>query len=202
MSETARTLVPCPCLIDGEWIELNEVATSLVHNPSTGAVIAEAPMGGEALIDEAAKAALPGWCETPPVERARVFFRYRMLLEENFESICALISREHGKTLSESRGEVQRGIENVEYACSIPELLMGQTLENIAHGIDGEIIRQPLGICAGITPFNFPVMVPMWMFPLALACGNTFILKPSEKVPLSITRAIELLQDAGLPQGF
>ena len=204
MNETARTLVPCPCLIDGEWIELNEVATSLVHNPSTGAVIAEAPMGGEAVIDEAvraAKAAFPGWWETPPVERARVFFRHRMLLEENFESICALISREHGKTLSESRGEVQRGIENVEYACSIPELLMGQTLENIAHGIDGEIIRQPLGICAGITPFNFPVMVPMWMFPLALACGNTFILKPSEKVPLSITRAIELLQDAGLPPG-
>src|SRR5580692_9369154 len=150
---------------------------------------------------EAAAAAFPGWMETPPVERARVFFRFKMLLEENFEELVRCNTREHGKTLVESRGDVKRGIEMVEFACGIPSLLMGEVLENVARGIDCEAIRQPLGVCAGITPFNFPAMVPLWMFPVALVCGNTFILKPSEKVPLSAVRMGELLGEAGVPEG-
>src|SRR5437867_4130497 len=199
MSATA-----CPVFIGGEWRRLSNLATTPVFNPSTGDVIAECPVGNAALVDEAvqaAAAAFPAWRDTPPVERARVFFRYRQLLEQNFDRICASISREHGKTLVEARGSLFRGIENVEFACGIPSLLMGDTLENIARGVDCETSLQPLGVCAGITPFNFPAMVPMWMFPTALACGNTFVLKPSEKVPLSAVLVAELLEQAGLPKG-
>jgi malonate-semialdehyde dehydrogenase (acetylating)/methylmalonate-semialdehyde dehydrogenase len=194
----------CPSFIGGEWRRLSNLPTTPVFNPSTGEVIAECPVGNAALVDEvvqAAAAAFPAWRDTPPVERARVFFRYRQLLEQNFDRICASISREHGKTLVEARGSLFRGIENVEFACGIPSLLMGDTLENIARGVDCETSLQPLGVCAGITPFNFPAMVPMWMFPTALACGNTFVLKPSEKVPLSAVLVVELLEQAGLPKG-
>src|SRR5207253_1325002 len=131
----------------------------------------------------------------------RFVFPYRRLGEENFDRICQSVSREHGKTLAEARGSAYRGIENIEYACSVPTLLMGDTLENLARGVDCETMLQPLGVCVGITPFNFPAMVPMWMFPLALACGNTFVLKPSEKVPLTALLIIELLEKAGLPKG-
>src|SRR5882724_13396029 len=141
------------------------------------------------------------WRDTPSVDRARLFYRYRQLVEQNFERLCTSISREHGKTLSEARGSLHRGIENIEYACGIPTLLMGDSLSNIARGVDCETLRQPLGVCVGITPFNFPAMVPLWMFPLALACGNTFVLKPSEKVPLSAILLTELLEQAGLPKG-
>ena len=192
-------------LINGEWQRCPDLPTSPVYNSSTGEVIAEAPLGGAETVDEAvqaARAAFPAWAETPAVERARLFFRYRTLLERDFDELAALITREHGKTLAESRGSVFRGLESVEYACGIPSLIMGETIENLAAGIDCEVIRQPLGVCAGITPYNFPVMVPLWMFPLALACGNTFILKPSEKVPLSAVRIIELLVEAGLPKGL
>jgi malonate-semialdehyde dehydrogenase (acetylating)/methylmalonate-semialdehyde dehydrogenase len=161
-------------------------------------------MCGADVVDEAVQAAanaFPDWRETPPVERARLFFRYRQLIEENFDRICQSVSREHGKTLAEARGSVYRGIENIEYACSVPTLLMGDTLENLARGVDCETMLQPLGVCVGITPFNFPAMVPMWMFPLAIACGNTFVLKPSEKVPLTVVMVIELLEKAGLPKG-
>src|SRR4029450_11410254 len=178
----------CPILVNGEWQELRNVETSPVHNPSTGEVIALTPNCKAAHVNEAvqaAAAAFPAWWETPPVERARVFFRFRMLLEENFEQVVRCNTREHGKTLAESRGDVRRGIEMVEFACGIPSLLGGETLENVARGIDCETIRQPLGVCVGITPFNFPAMVPLWMYPVALACGNTFVLKPSEKVPLT-----------------
>jgi malonate-semialdehyde dehydrogenase (acetylating) / methylmalonate-semialdehyde dehydrogenase len=194
----------CPNFIGGEWKAPSNVATLPIYNPSTGDVIAECPSGNASHVDDAvqaAAAAFPAWRDTPPVERARVFFRYRQLLEANFDRICASVSREHGKTLVEARGSLFRGIENVEYACGIPSLLMGDTLENIARGVDCETILQPLGVCAGITPFNFPAMVPMWMFPTALACGNTFVLKPSEKVPLSAVLIIELLEQAGLPKG-
>ena len=150
---------------------------------------------------ESAAAAFPAWRDTPAVERARVFFRYRQLIEENFDRICGTVSLEHGKTLVEARGSVYRGLENVEYACGVPTLLMGDTLENLARGVDCETMNQPLGVCVGITPFNFPAMVPMWMFPLAVACGNTFVLKPSEKVPLTVVILIELLEKAGLPPG-
>ncbi len=194
----------CPVFIGGEWRALKSVPTTPIYNPSTGEVIAECPVGDAALVDEAvqaAAAAFPAWRDTPPVERARVFFRYRHLIEQNFDRICTSISREHGKTLAEARGSMFRGIENIEYACGIPALLMGDTLENIARGVDCETHLQPLGVCVGITPFNFPAMVPMWMFPLALACGNTFVLKPSEKVPLSAVLITELLEQAGLPKG-
>lgn len=201
---TRTALEPCPVFIGGEWRELSGLTSSPVFNPSRGEVIAEVPMGGSDMVDEAveaAAAALPAWRETPPVERARLFFRYRQLVEENFDRICQSVSREHGKTLAEARGSVFRGIENIEYACGAPTLLMGDTLENLARGVDCETMHQPLGVCVGITPFNFPAMVPMWMFPLALVCGNTFVLKPSEKVPLTVVLIIELLEKAGLPKG-
>jgi malonate-semialdehyde dehydrogenase (acetylating) / methylmalonate-semialdehyde dehydrogenase len=197
-------LHPCPLLVNGEWRNLSGLATSPVYNPSTGDVIAECPAGGKAEVDaavEAAHAAFPMWRETPAVERARVFFRYRQLVENNFDRICETVSREHGKTLAEARGSVYRGLENIEYACGVPSLLFGDTLENLARGVDCETLLQPLGVCVGITPFNFPAMVPLWMYPLALACGNTFVLKPSEKVPLSANLLGELLVEAGIPPG-
>jgi malonate-semialdehyde dehydrogenase (acetylating)/methylmalonate-semialdehyde dehydrogenase len=150
---------------------------------------------------EAAAAALPAWAETPVVERARLMFRFRALLEQHFEELAALVTREHGKTLAESRAEVNRGIEVVEFACGIPSLIAGDILPNIAGDVDAEAVRHPVGVCVGITPYNFPFMVPLWMFPIALTCGNTFILKPSEKVPLSSVRLGELLSEAGLPDG-
>jgi malonate-semialdehyde dehydrogenase (acetylating)/methylmalonate-semialdehyde dehydrogenase len=196
-------MTPCPHYIGGEWVPARGVTTP-VYNPSTGEVIAECPAGGAAETTAAiaaAAAALPAWRETPAVERARVFFRYRQLVEQNFDRLCQSVTREHGKTLVEARGSVFRGIENIEYACGIPSLLFGDNLENLARGVDCETILQPLGVCAGITPFNFPAMVPLWMFPNALACGNTFILKPSEKVPLTAVLLVELLEQAGLPKG-
>src|SRR5437868_7474589 len=194
----------CPAFIDGEWREISGVEKTPVYNPSRGEVIAEVPACTKEHVDlavDSAAAAFPKWRDTPAVERARLFFRYRQLVEENFDRICQSVSREHGKTLAEARGSAYRGIENIEYACSIPALLMGDTLENLARGVDCETMLQPLGVCVGITPFNFPAMVPMWMFPLALACGNTFVLKPSEKVPLTALLIIELLAKAGLPKG-
>src|SRR3954467_3755890 len=156
-----KTLQPCPAYIGGEWRTLSGVATTPVHNPSTGEVIAETPLGTAQHVDDAVSAAhqaFPGWWETPPTERARIFFRFKMLLEENFEPLAQMVTREHGKTLVESRGDVRRGIEMVEFACGIPSLLMGDILENVARGIDCEAMRQPLGVCVGITPFNFPAM--------------------------------------------
>ncbi|MEY2558299.1 MAG: malonate-semialdehyde dehydrogenase (acetylating) / methylmalonate-semialdehyde dehydrogenase [Verrucomicrobiota bacterium] len=197
-------MIPCPIFIGGEWRNVSGVATSPVFNPSRGEIIAEVPMCGADIVNEAveaAAAAFPAWRETPAVERARVFFRYRQLVEENFDRICQSVTREHGKTLAEARGSAYRGIENIEYACGVPTLLFGDTLENLARGVDCETLHQPLGVCVGITPFNFPAMVPMWMFPLAIACGNTFVLKPSEKVPLTVVLLIELLEKAGLPKG-
>lgn len=197
-------MVPCRVFIAGEWREIAGVATAPMFNPSRGEVIAEVPMCGAAVVDEAVAAAaeaFPAWRDTPAVERARLFFRYRQLIEENFERICRTVCREHGKTFAEARGSVQRGLENVEYACGIPSLLLGDTLEDVARGVDCESMHQPLGVCVGITPFNFPAMVPLWMFPLALACGNTFVLKPSEKVPLTALLLVELLEKAGLPRG-
>src|ERR1043166_7984189 len=196
-------LEPCPLFINGEWLE-SKLAGSPVHNPSTGDVIAECPSCGPAEVNaavEAAAGAFPAWWETPPTERARVLFRFRMLLEENFEDLVCSNTREHGKTLVESRGDVRRGIEMIEFACGVPSLLMGESLENIARGIDCDAIRQPLGVCVGITPFNFPAMVPLWMYPIAIACGNTFVLKPSEKVPLTAIKIAKLLEKAGLPKG-
>ncbi len=194
---------PCPFFIGGEWLH-PKLSTTPVYNPSTGDVIAECPVGGLTEVNaavEAAAAAFPDWMETPPVERVRILARFKMLLEENFEDIVRCTTREHGKTLGESRGDVKRGMEVVEFALGVPSLLMGEILENVARGIDCEAIRQPLGVCAGITPFNFPAMVPLWMYPIALACGNTFVLKPSEKVPLTAIKIAKLLEKASLPKG-
>ena len=199
----ATSLTPCPFYIDGAWSQPHLPGTP-VFNPSTGEIIAECPMGGSEEVQAAvaaAQAAFPAWSETPPVDRARVFFRLRQLVEDHFDLLCQTITREHGKTHSEARGEVFRGLENIEYACGIPTLLFGDSLKNIARGVDCETIHTPLGVCVGITPFNFPAMVPLWMIPNALACGNTFVLKPSEKVPLSAVLLGQLLEQAGLPKG-
>ncbi len=192
-----------PFFIGGDWVQ-PQLAGTPVYNPSTGEVIAECPVGGVAEVNaavDAAAAAFPDWMETPPVERARILARFKLLLEENFEDLVRSNTREHGKTLVESRGDVKRGMEVVEFALGVPSLMMGEVLENVARGIDCEAIRQPLGVCAGITPFNFPAMVPLWMYPIALACGNTFVLKPSEKVPLTAIKIARLLEKAGLPRG-
>ncbi len=175
-----------------------------VFDPAAGKVAALVPLGGAAEIEAAvaaATAALPAWANTPPLRRARVLFRFKELLERNADELTALITREHGKVLWDARGELTRGIEVVEFACGIPHLLKGDFSDQIGGGIDSWSIRQPVGVCAGITPFNFPVMVPMWMFPVALACGNTFVLKPSERDPSPSLRMAELLTEAGLPDG-
>jgi malonate-semialdehyde dehydrogenase (acetylating)/methylmalonate-semialdehyde dehydrogenase len=193
-----------PQLSGGKWTELSSKRSGEVYNPSTGQVIGSVPFATveqTGKVVEAAAAALPAWAETPVVERARLMFRFRALLEQNFEELAALVTREHGKTLAEARAEVNRGIEVVEFACGIPSLIMGEILPNIAGDVDAEAVRHPVGVCVGITPYNFPFMVPLWMFPIALTCGNTFILKPSEKVPLSAVRLGELLSEAGLPDG-
>jgi malonate-semialdehyde dehydrogenase (acetylating)/methylmalonate-semialdehyde dehydrogenase len=194
----------CKSFIGGEWVAVDAAETGLVFNPSLGEVIAEVPLGGADLVDQAVKSAheaFPGWWETPAIDRANILFRYKALLEKHADELALSISTEHGKTLVEARGDIRRGIQMVEYSCGAPSLLMGESLENVARGIDCDSIRQPLGVCVGITPFNFPAMVPLWMFPLALACGNTFVLKPSEKVPLTAIRLIQLLAEAGLPKG-
>jgi len=200
----SKTLDPVPVWFGGEWQNIRDLPTTPVHNPSTGEIIAEAPLCTATHVDQAvetAAVAFPAWMETPPVERARVLFKFKTLLEENFEDLVRSNTREHGKTLVESRGDVKRGIEVIEFACGVPSMLMGEVLENIARGIDCESIRQPLGVCVGITPFNFPAMVPLWMYPVSIACGNTFVLKPSEKVPLTSIKIARLLEQAGLPKG-
>lgn len=191
-------------LLGGRWEAARIESCDSVYNPSTGEVIARVPLSGAedvAAVVGAAAAALPAWSNTTVVQRARVMFRYRELLERHFEELAALITREHGKTLGEARAELRRGIEVVEFACGAPSLIMGQSLPNIAPQVDSELMRQPVGVCAGITPYNFPAMIPLWMFPVALVCGNTFVLKPSEKVPLTAVRLGTLLLEAGIPPG-
>ncbi len=201
-SATQATLVPL--LIGGRLEASASDRRGEVYNPSTGRVQAEVPFCSAEEIDRSVRSAaeaLPAWSETPAVERARVLFRFRERLQAQFEELAALVTREHGKTIAEARAEMQRGVEMVEFACGVPSLLMGQALENLAPEVDCETSRHPVGVCVGITPFNFPSMVPLWMFPVALACGNTFVLKPSEKVPLSAIKLGELLLEAGLPPG-
>jgi malonate-semialdehyde dehydrogenase (acetylating)/methylmalonate-semialdehyde dehydrogenase len=201
---TASSVDAVPIYFGGKWSDVSSPRGGEVFNPSTGQVIGRVPLcsakqTGEVV--EAAAAALPAWNETPVVERARLMFRFRALLEQHFEELASLVTREHGKTLAEARAEVNRGIEVVEFACGIPSLISGEILPNIAGDVDAEAVRHPVGVCVGITPYNFPFMVPLWMFPIALTCGNTFVLKPSEKVPLSSVRLGELLEEAGVPDG-
>ena len=175
-----------------------------VTNPATGAVVRKVPFCNATDIDAAVKAAasaFPEWRDTPPLRRARVMQKFLQLLQANQKDLARLVTEEHGKTLPDAMGSVQRGIEVVEFACGVPHLLKGEHSENVGTGVDCHTVRQPVGVCAGITPFNFPVMVPLWMFPVAIACGNTFILKPSEKVPSASMRMAELGKEAGLPDG-
>jgi malonate-semialdehyde dehydrogenase (acetylating) / methylmalonate-semialdehyde dehydrogenase len=175
-----------------------------IYNPATGAISGTVDFGGQAEVDAAvaaAAAALPGWRETSLVKRAGVMFAFRELVRKHSGDLAAVITAEHGKVLSDAAGEVARGLEVVDFACGIPHLLKGGFSENVSAGVDAYSIRQPVGVVAGITPFNFPAMVPMWMYPIALACGNTFVLKPSEKDPSASTLIAELLAEAGLPDG-
>ncbi|NRA26494.1 MAG: CoA-acylating methylmalonate-semialdehyde dehydrogenase [Opitutales bacterium] len=191
-----------PSYINGEWITSNATQHTPVYNPSTGEILSQTPHSSRQEIDQAvqsAKNAFIGWSTTPVLKRATVLFRYKALLEEHFSKLVGLVVKENGKTLPEAKGDVRRGIEVVDFACGIPHLIKGETLPQIASTMDGASTYEPLGVCAGITPFNFPAMVPMWMFPLAIACGNTFVLKPSEKTPLTANRLAELAKEAGLP---
>jgi malonate-semialdehyde dehydrogenase (acetylating)/methylmalonate-semialdehyde dehydrogenase len=175
-----------------------------VFNPATGEVQAKVALASKSELDAAVKvaaAAFPGWANTPPLIRARVMFRFKQLLEENIDKMAQLVTSEHGKVLSDAKGSITRGLEVVEFACGIPHLLKADYCENVGTNVDSYSLRQPLGVVAGITPFNFPAMVPMWMFPIALACGNTFILKPSERDPSTSNMLAELLKKAGLPDG-
>jgi malonate-semialdehyde dehydrogenase (acetylating)/methylmalonate-semialdehyde dehydrogenase len=175
-----------------------------VVNPATGQPIRTIGMASAQEVEQAVAAAyqaFPAWSETPPLRRARILSKFKELIEQNLESLARLITAEHGKVLSDARGEVMRGLEVVEYATGIPQLLKGEYTEQISKGIDAWTMRQPVGVCAGITPFNFPVMVPMWMFPMAIACGNTFVLKPSERVPSASLLLAQLFKEAGLPDG-
>jgi malonate-semialdehyde dehydrogenase (acetylating)/methylmalonate-semialdehyde dehydrogenase len=190
--------------IGGKSVTPHSMRTGPVMNPATGKVIRHAPMADDVDVDaavQAAQKAFPLWRETPPLRRARVLQKFLALLQGSTKDLARLISQEHGKTLQDAIGSVERGIEVVEFACGIPHLLKGEHSENVAASMDSYTLRQPLGVCAGITPFNFPAMVPLWMFPVAIACGNTFILKPSEKVPSASMRMAEWCQEAGLPDG-
>ena len=193
-----------PLWINGQRIESISQRRADVINPANGEVIRQVPLANLEDIERAvnsAKAAFPGWRDTTPLRRGRILNKFRELLEANRDELARLASEEHGKTLEDAAGSVQRGIEVVEFAAGVPHLLKGEHAENVGRGVDCHSMMQPVGVCAGITPFNFPAMVPMWMFPVAIACGNTFILKPSEKVPSCSLRMAELFKEAGLPDG-
>lgn len=193
-----------PNIIDGKAIHVATTERAPVFNPSQGTLIAETPMSGLGELEDAvrsAERAYRDWSDLPVTNRAKILFRYLELLREHSEELSHLITVENGKTLEEARGDVLRGMEVVEFACGMPHLLKGEHLPQIARQIDGLTSREPLGIVAGITPFNFPVMVPLWMFPIAIAAGNAFILKPSEKVPQCANRLAALFSEAGLPPG-
>ena len=192
------------CCIGGRLIAGWSSCQSDVFNPALGEVTAQVPLASTDEVSQAvaaAKAAFPAWASTTPLRRSRVLFKFKELLEANADKLAEIISAEHGKVHDDALGEVARGLEVVEFSCGIPHLLKGEVTENVGSGVDSHSLRQPLGVVAGITPFNFPVMVPMWMFPVALACGNTFILKPSEEDPSAAVRLAELLKEAGLPDG-
>ncbi len=194
-----------PLLINGEMVASESTRLLPVTNPATQEVIAQVPCATEAEVEravDAAKAAFETWKEMPVGERARLMLRYQALLKEHHDELATIISQETGKTFDDAKGDVWRGIEVVEHACNIASLSMGETVENVARKIDCYSITQPLGVCVGITPFNFPAMIPLWMFPMAIACGNTFVLKPSEQDPLTPMRLAELFQEAGAPAGL
>jgi malonate-semialdehyde dehydrogenase (acetylating) / methylmalonate-semialdehyde dehydrogenase len=190
--------------VGGRWETASAPETIPVTNPATGEVLADVPLSSAADVNNAVTAALdalPGWRRTPAGDRIQPLFRLKALLDAQFSDIARLITRECGKTLAEAEGELKRGIENVEVASGIPSLMMGANLEDIASGIDELMIRQPVGVVAIVTPFNFPGMIPLWFLPYAIACGNTVVLKPSEKTPMTMARVMELVEQAGVPKG-
>jgi malonate-semialdehyde dehydrogenase (acetylating)/methylmalonate-semialdehyde dehydrogenase len=190
--------------VEGKKYSGNSKRTSFIYNPATGEATAKVKLGSTEDLNnavEVAQQAFLNWSNTPPLQRARVLFKFKELIEKNEDELIKIIVSEHGKVYEDARGSLTRGLEVVEYACGIPQMLKGEFTENVGKNVDSWSLRQPLGVCAGITPFNFPAMVPMWMFPMAIACGNTFILKPSEKDPSCSLRLAELFKDAGLPNG-
>jgi malonate-semialdehyde dehydrogenase (acetylating)/methylmalonate-semialdehyde dehydrogenase len=190
--------------IGGKWEAPSSGPTEPVYNPATGEVIAQTPLGTRDDVERAVKAAakaFPSWSATPVIQRTQVMFRFKALLEEHFKEIGALVTLENGKGIGDATGEVRRGIEVVEFACGMPSLMMGETVRDVAHGIDNASWRFPLGVVASIVPFNFPAMIPLWTMPIAIAAGNTYVLKPSERTPLASQRIVELLVQAGLPDG-
>jgi malonate-semialdehyde dehydrogenase (acetylating)/methylmalonate-semialdehyde dehydrogenase len=194
-----------PNLVGAEWrVPPASTPTLPIYNPASGQVIEQVPLSGSQEVDAAVQAAVnaySGWSRTAVMERVRLMFRFKAVLEEHVEELAAIITRHHGKTLDESRGEVRRGIEVVDFACGAPTLLQGRTLRDVSGGVDQDLYRYPVGVCAGIPPFNFPVMIPLWMFPLSVVAGNTFVLKPSERTPLGAQRLAELFLEAGFPEG-
>ncbi|UFT99090.1 CoA-acylating methylmalonate-semialdehyde dehydrogenase [Radiobacillus kanasensis] len=204
MSDTKQETVVLQNYVHAKWVDANTDQYQEVPNPATGETIARVPISSFSDVDHAveiAKEAFKFWSKTPVPKRARVLFRYQQLLLDHHEELAELVTRENGKSYKEAYGEVQRGIECVEFAAGAPTLMMGDNLSTIATDIDSQMFRYPLGVVGGISPFNFPMMVPCWMFPLAIACGNTFILKPSERTPLLANRLAELFTEAGLPAG-
>lgn len=190
--------------VDGIWINSTSEDYEDVLNPATGEVLAQVPISNRSDLNKAVKAAknaFQTWCQTPVPKRARILFKYQQLLVEHWGELAEIITKENGKSYDEAYGEVQRGIECVEFATGAPTLMMGDQLSSIATNIESGMYRYPVGVVGGITPFNFPMMVPCWMFPLAIACGNTFVLKPSERTPLLANRLVELIEEAGLPNG-
>lgn len=200
---TPVQLKPCPLYIDGHPV-ISRGPKDIQYNPATGEAVAEIPRTTPEEISRAVAAAakaFPSWSKMPVIQRCKVLFKYRELLEVHAAELIALITEENGKTTEEARGSFQRGIENIEFACGAPTLMMGDTVDQVGTGVDGWSTRNPIGVCVGITPFNFPFMVPLWMFPMAIACGNSFVLKPSDKVPRTSVRLVELAHAAGLPAG-
>ena len=190
--------------INGRTVESKSGRFGDIYNPAIGEVVRRVAFANTAEVRqavEAARAALPGWSATPPLRRARVMFKLKQLIEDNIEAMAAVMTEEHGKTVADSKGSITRGIEVVEFACGIPHMLKGEFTEQVGTGVDSYSLRQPLGVCAGITPFNFPAMIPLWMAPMAISCGNTFILKPSEKDPSFSVMLADLFTQAGCPDG-
>ncbi|WP_282173883.1 CoA-acylating methylmalonate-semialdehyde dehydrogenase [Cytobacillus firmus] len=201
---TATTTTVLKNFINGEWVDANTDKFETVPNPATGEELARTPISTHEDVDnavQAAKEAFKTWSKTPVPKRARILFKYQQLLIDNWDELAKLITQENGKNYKEAYGEVQRGIECVEFAAGAPSLMMGKQLPDIATNIESGMYRYPVGVIGGITPFNFPMMVPCWMFPLAIACGNTFVLKPSERTPILANRLAELFTEAGLPAG-
>ncbi len=204
MTVAAPTLTKVPNYINGQWTESRAGEWIDVTNPATGETIAQTPLSDAAEVDaavEAAAAAFPEWRRTPAEDRIQPLFKLKQLLEDHVDALSSIITQENGKTFTEAKAEFRRAIENVEVACGTPMMMQGYNLEDVARGIDEMMIRQPLGVVAAIVPFNFPGMIPFWFLPYAIATGNTFVLKPSERVPLTMRRTFELLDQTGLPKG-